>query len=167
MTEQNARNALLKLFQCYNVTGSDTERKIKFAAYWEVLECFAPAIIVATCAKASRGEICNHGFLPTAAELYQDAVSQLPRVIPQKLESRPYVSPEARARIIEGYKNLAAELRAGHRQRSVKGWETLGSAVIEVFDEEKLKSEYRDKPLPQLPAEIRKKLGACIPRIEE
>jgi hypothetical protein len=167
MIEDDAKKALLKLFQCFNVNGSDAERRIKFTAYWDVLGRLPPTIIIAICAKASRGEICDHGYLPSVAELYRAAVQQLPPVKYQKLEHRPYISPEQRTRILKEFKDLAAELKAGPIQRSVKGWETLGSAVIEVFDEEKLKAEYRDKPLPLLPPELRAKLGACIPRIEE
>jgi hypothetical protein len=39
------------------------------------------------------------------------------------------------------------------------------SPIVDI--EAYLTAKYRDKPLPTLSPELRKKLGACIPRIEE
>jgi hypothetical protein len=39
------------------------------------------------------------------------------------------------------------------------------SPIVDI--EAHLTAKYRDKPLPTLSPELRKKLGACIPRIEE
>lgn len=123
MTVDDAKKALLKLFQCFNVSGSDIERKLKFAAYWEVL-CMLPAeAVTSACRKAAHGEICNHGFLPTAAELYQVAIASLPRRIPPKIEDYRYIGPGERARVHEGFRKLRAELRAN---RGCTGeWQTL------------------------------------------
>jgi hypothetical protein len=164
MTSEDAKKAILKLFQCYNTTGEDTDKAIKFTAYWDVLRDLPPDAIIDVCRKASRGEIGNPAFLPTAGELYRAAGIQnnSARRYPVLNEPHRVISKEERARVIQGFKDLKAELAATKSQPTVEGWTTLGQAVqLREWTSE------MDKPLPKLSPELRKILGCGIPEISE
>lgn len=163
MTENDAKTALLKLFQCFNASGgSDGEKKIKFAAYWEALADLPFGLIVVVCRRASRGEVGNRGFLPTAAELYHAAVKSLPRNIPHMIESPGrYISSEEREIVSTLMHNLANEMKM-FRDRDKPQQPDNHNIDIEAY----LTAKYRDKPLPPISAEMRAILGAGIPRIE-
>jgi hypothetical protein len=83
------------------------------------------------CRKASRGEIGQPGFLPTAAELYQAATKTNNSGRRHALLNEPYrvISRDERALVIQGFKDLRAELATNKSQPAVAGWTTLGDAV--------------------------------------
>jgi hypothetical protein len=111
--------------------GDDTDRKIKFTAYWEVLCDLSPDTVISVCRRASRGEVGQPGFLPTAAELYQAATKCNNSEHRYPMLNEPYraVSREERARVIQGFKDLKSELAENMCQPVVSGWETLGEAM--------------------------------------
>ncbi len=118
MTNEDAKKAILKLFQCYNQKGDDTDRKIKFEAYWEILSELSPAEIVAVCKKASRGEIGQPGFLPTTGELYQSATK--------------FKHPANRYPILNAPSLDPAELRIGTNGRSTGNeWKSIGQCITD------------------------------------
>jgi hypothetical protein len=153
------------MFQCYNATGDDTDRKIKFTAYWDVLSDLPSDVIVSVCRKASRGEIGEPGFLPSAGELYRAATASCNsgRRYPMLNEPARTIPRDERARIIHGFNELKAEIVANKHQQAVPGWMTLGEAMqLKEWNH----PENDDKPLPKLSDELRKKLGCGIPKIE-
>ena len=167
MIEDDAKKALLKLFQCFNVNGSEAERKIKFAAYWDMLRNLPPELIVSTCARAGRGEIGNRGFLPSTAELYQAVVAQLPRRIDKPLEiAASEISWAEKENVSTLIRELAAGMKAfpNAKKHDAQRYEQhLPSGDLEA----ELAAKYRDKPLPPLSAKLRAKLGVGIPEIAE
>src|ERR1019366_5977633 len=89
MTSEDAKKALLKLFQCYNLAGTETERKIKFECYWEVLVRLHPSFVVEACEYAARGKCGDGRFLPAVGELYQVGQEFAARSMQAKRESAP------------------------------------------------------------------------------
>lgn len=162
MIEEDAKKAILKLFQCFNVSGSDAERKIKFAAYWDVLSTLPRDAIIAACRKASHGGIGDRGFLPSSAELYHAAVNELPvRKVAMITAKERDIPRDERERVSTLMRELAAGMEAA-LPRYKREYEPTAMTVDEF-----LKIKYRDRPLPKLSAELRKKLGAGIPEIRE
>ena len=160
MTENEAKKALAKLFQCFSVSGSDEERKIKLAAYWEVLSGLPAEYVVASCRKAARGDIGNRGFLPTAAELYQTASAMVPRKIIPLIEE--YISPKER----DAAANLIRELVTDMKMLRDMERPPCLESDYKIDIESCLIAQYRDKPMPKLSDELRAKLGAGIPEIK-
>jgi hypothetical protein len=159
MIEGDAKKAVLKLFQCFNVNGSDSERKIKFTAYWEVLRSLPAEIVISVCGKAARGEVGARGFLPSSAELYQAATWLMPR------KSTPLLEEPIFAEEREHVSMLIRELADGMKMQCDKKYESYAPPHVDI--EAFLAAKYRDKPMPKLSSELRAKLGAGIPRIEE
>jgi hypothetical protein len=119
-TKDEAKKALLKLFHCFSWGGDETERKVKFAAYWEILESRQSRFVLEACEYASKGKLGDGRFLPTAAELYQlaeDFSAREARILAQsspRLSETPCQNDHAtRQRIIAGFKKLQADLRSG------------------------------------------------------
>jgi hypothetical protein len=136
MTNEDAKKAIIKLFHCYNWTGDETERKLKFQAYWEILGDLPPHRVVEVCRLACQGRVGQPGFMPTAGELYQAAFKSAsspgePARGYPKLSSSPdrVIPADERARITQGFKDLLVELRAGGKQPKVPGWTSLGDAL--------------------------------------
>lgn len=115
MTKNEAKKALLKLFQCFPSSGDEDDRKLKFAAYWEVLEKLEPWFAVEACEYAAKGKLSDPKFLPSAGELFQCTQEFAARAVRAKrvnprLDS-PSIPPAERARVAQGLRNLVEELR--------------------------------------------------------
>src|ERR1019366_9045869 len=120
MTSEAAQKALLKLFQCYNLAGTEIERKFKFKCYWGVLSRLSPSFVSEACEYAGRGKCGDGRFLPSAGELYQVGQELAVRAAQARRDALPRLSkPECqndeatRQRIIAGFKKLLADLRSG------------------------------------------------------
>ena len=145
------------------MSGSDADRKIKFAAYWEVLSGLPEEVVITTCRRASHRGIGDRGFLPSSAELYHAAVKELPaRRVPMITE--PEIPLEERERVSTLIRELAWSMKAlPYAQNSVEHKSPNVASDIEA----ELSAKYHDRPLPKLSDELRAKLGAGIPEIGE
>ena len=85
---ESAKKALLKLFQCFNLSGDETEREFKFRCYADVLGPLPDDVIAMVCAKASRGEV-GGGFMPSSGELYKAGKAYLEK----QADRRPPPAP--------------------------------------------------------------------------
>ena len=73
MNQLDAKKSLAGMFQCFNTGGDEKDKLAKLDCYWAVLKDLPCEIIVKICERAAKGKIGNPGFLPSSAELYQDA----------------------------------------------------------------------------------------------
>src|ERR1700716_3849729 len=71
-TIEDAQKALLKLFYAFPTSGSETEKKLKFEAYWEILSTQNPSSSIKACDYAAKGKMDDSAeFMPSAAQLYR------------------------------------------------------------------------------------------------
>jgi len=71
-TAAEARQSLMAMFLCFP-SGADDKFELRAQAYFAALSDLTPDEICAVCARASRAEIGNPAFLPSAAELHAAA----------------------------------------------------------------------------------------------
>jgi len=108
------------------LTGTETERKLKFEVYWEVLGLLPPHRVIDACSRAAKGEIGSKGFLPSVGEIYQAAFKSAVRgypLLPQLPE--PDISGDEREKITNEFKDLVAGLRAiprGSSPPKIRDW---------------------------------------------
>jgi hypothetical protein len=107
----DAKKALSRMLNGFNWGGDETEKKLKLDAYWDVLGGLPSNVIIAACAAAARGELCDdRRFPPTAAIVYERAISYLPRPNVKPLEPERVIPPAERERITIGFNAVAKEL---------------------------------------------------------
>jgi hypothetical protein len=107
------------LFHCFQWSGDEDERKVKFAAYWDVLQGRDPRFTIEACEYAAKGKLGDCRFLPTAAELFQAAEAFAAREVAQRKPRLSSSEPPqndaiTRQRIIAGFKKLLADLKSGN-----------------------------------------------------
>jgi hypothetical protein len=115
MKNDDAKIALLTLFQCYNISGTDAERKAKFNAYWMVLEGLGPEKIVEVCSLAMRGDIGNSAFMPSAADLYQAARPRYNKPAPRRLPGQDRFLTSSGTLFVDGLVYSAHEVESYER----------------------------------------------------
>ena len=131
-TPEAAMKALFMMFTCFNLGGSDLERKARHDAYWAALKGLAPFAVVAACRDAMQGNIGDGSFVPTAAMIYQRAIFHLPREtskLPSFNDER-YIEDDERERVKNGFIALKAALRGEDLTEKIG---PLPSASIEVL----------------------------------
>lgn len=118
VTIEDAKQALIVMFNGFNIGGNEVERKVKISAYWSVLCGLPPGVIVAACRDACRCRLGNEpGFPPTIDALYRRAVSYLPRgpIEPPAQEHEISAAERARVRIL--IRGLADAMRGASECR--------------------------------------------------
>jgi hypothetical protein len=111
------------MFNCFNISGNDTERSLKLESYWAVLRDLPTEAIERTCLAAARGQIGKPNILPTAAQLYRyatrfDLHPTRPRAY-ALIDGKPQkIPPEERARSLELIRQLQTDLRMLNQQQT-------------------------------------------------
>lgn len=105
MTEDDAKQALAKLFLAFPNSGNEAERKAKFDVYWDTLYVLPPMAVVAACDCARR----LPGYLPSAGDLYAEACKRMAARRPLQPIPPPKHTP-VNQEIVEKLKRLRAEL---------------------------------------------------------
>ena len=88
-TTAEARRSLMGMFLCFPA-GRDDNFEMRAEAYTLALSDLTPDEICTVCAKASRGEIGNPAFVPSAAELHAAARPMAEKRVKPSPQWRPH-----------------------------------------------------------------------------
>jgi hypothetical protein len=165
MTGEDAKKAILKLFQCYNLTGSDIERKIKFTIYWDVLgNELCHDAIVKVCQKALAGYVGDPKWLPTPGMLIKYAKENYIQLEPIRRDPRLYLPPSSRFPdsvndpAMPGWKREQSK-ELMHELATLEPLTAVGARHLS-----ELRSRYDEKALPLVREELLEKLGCTMPK---
>jgi hypothetical protein len=115
MHKNKAMEAIERLFWLFPNSGDETERSVRFAAYWEILSQLPADCVVKACALAARGKVGNPAFLPSASELFaagEKFVAQAAPGVPRLPEPRRELPAAERERRVAILQKLKSEIQA-------------------------------------------------------
>lgn len=123
LSEQKIRKALGKMFIAFPGSGACKESGDRMEVYVEAVRRFPLSYIEEACDYAVRGKLGNGAYPPSAPQL-RELVSELQDRDLRKLGHKKFSweksdepvhnTPEQRARIIAGFKELLSDLRSGN-----------------------------------------------------